>query len=226
MRLLLAEDDLRMAGLIGRGLREEGIAADVVDRGERALELARSGAYDAIVLDVMLPGIDGFETCRQLRAMGVWVPILMLSARGDVEDRVTGLNQGADDYLTKPFAFAELLARIHALVRRGAGERPAILRCGDLVLDPGSHTVARGETEIALSSLAFSMLELLMRRAGQTLSREQLVESSWDRTADHRSNVIEVYIRTLRERVDRPFGVESIETVRGVGYRMRKDGGR
>ena len=122
MRLLLAEDDLRMAGLIGRGLREEGIAADVVDRGERALELARSGAYDAIVLDVMVPGIDGFETCRQLRAMGVWVPILMLSARGDVEDRVTGLNQGADDYLTKPFAFAELLARIHALVRRGAGE--------------------------------------------------------------------------------------------------------
>jgi two-component system OmpR family response regulator len=178
-----------------------------------------------VLLDVMLPGLDGFETCRRLRADHVWAPILMLTARDAVEDRVRGLDQGADDYLTKPFSLAELLARLRALARRGAAERPAVLQVGDLRLDPATHQVWRGDTEIALSTREFALLEAFMRRPGQVLSQMQLLEAAWDLGYEQRSNVVEVYVRYLREKIDRPFGRRSIETVRGIGYRLRKDGG-
>jgi two-component system OmpR family response regulator len=225
MRVLVVEDEVKMASLIRRGLREDGLAADVAIRGEDALWMAAATEYDAIVLDVMLPGIDGFETCRRLRAGEVWAPVLMLTARDGVEDRVAGLDGGADDYLTKPFSFAELLARLRALARRGPLESRAVLEVGDLRLDPAPHQVWRGNAEISLSAREFSMLEVLMRRAGEVLSRFQLLEHVWDYEYENRSNVVDVYVRYLRQKVDRPFGVESIETVRGVGYRLRKDGG-
>ena len=225
VRLLLVEDDLRMAAALRRGLRFEGIVVDVVGRGEDALGMARATDYDAVVLDVMLPGLDGFETCRRLRAEGVWAPILMLTARDAVEDRVRGLDQGADDYLTKPFSLAELLARLRALARRGSTERPAILQAGDLRLDPATREVRRGDAEIALTTREFALLETFMRRPGQVLSQMQLLESAWDLGYEQRSNVVEVYVRYLREKIDRPFGRASIETVRGIGYRLRKDGG-
>jgi two-component system, OmpR family, response regulator len=224
VRLLLVEDDVRMAAALRRGLRYEGIVVDVVGRGEDALGMARATDYDAVVLDVMLPGLDGFETCRRLRADGVWAPILMLTARDAVEDRVRGLDQGADDYLTKPFSLAELLARLRALARRGSTERPAILEAGDLRLDPATREVRRGDVEIALSAREFALLETFMRRRGQVLSQMQLLESAWDLGYEQRSNVVEVYVRYLREKIDRPFGRASIETVRGIGYRLRKDG--
>jgi two-component system OmpR family response regulator len=214
-----------MASLVRRGLQEEGVVADVAVKGEDAIELATATEYDAIVLDIMLPGIDGFETCRKLRAGGIWVPVLMLTARDAVEDRVRGLDQGADDYLVKPFSFSELLARLRALVRRGPVERPAVLQVGNLRLDPATHEVWRGNIEIELSPKEFSVLETLMRRPGEVLSRFQLLEHSWDHHYEKRSNVVDVYVRYLREKVDRPFDVESIETVRGVGYRLREDGG-
>jgi len=226
MRVLVVEDELKMAGLIRRGMREQGLVADVVPNGEDAMWMAQATPYDAIVLDVMLPGIDGFETCRRLRGEHVWTPVLMLTARDGVEDRVQGLDTGADDYLVKPFSFAELLARLRALARRGPVERPAVLHAGDLHLDPASRRVWRGETDIALSAKEFALLEAFMRRPGRTLDRYQLLEHAWDYTYENRSNVIEVYVRYLREKVDRPFGVESIETVRGAGYRLRADGGR
>jgi two-component system OmpR family response regulator len=182
--------------------------------------------YDAIVLDVMLPGADGFEVCRQLRLSGVWAPVLMLTARDAVEDRVAGLDTGADDYLTKPFSFAELLARLRALTRRGPVEQPPQLEVGSLKLDPRSRQAWRGDTEIELSTKEFALLETLMRRAGQVVSRFDLLEHAWDSRYENRSNVIEVYIRYLRQKIDRPFGLRSIETVRGAGYRLRKDGGR
>jgi two-component system OmpR family response regulator len=173
----------------------------------------------------MLPGIDGFETCRRLREAGVWTPVLMLTARDAVEDRVAGLDGGADDYLTKPFSFSELLARLRALVRRGSPERPSVLSVGDLQLDPATRRVSRGDTEIELSPREFSLLEAFMRHPGEVLTRYQLLERAWDFEYENRSNVIDVYVRYLREKVDRPFGVESLETVRGVGYRLREDGG-
>jgi two-component system, OmpR family, response regulator len=225
MRVLIVEDEVKMAALIRRGLRDEGHAADVAVRGEDALWMAGATDYDAIVLDVMLPGIDGFEACRRLRADGVWAPVLMLTARDAVEDRVAGLDGGADDYLTKPFSFAELLARLRALVRRGPVDRPTVLRVGDLRLDPAAKRVWRGESEIALSAKELSLLEAFMRRPGDVLSRFQLLEHAWDYEYENRSNVIDVYVRYLREKIDRPFGVESIETVRGAGYRLRPDGG-
>jgi two-component system OmpR family response regulator len=225
MRILIVEDDVKMAGLVRRGLYEEGMAADVAGTGEDALWIAGTTEYDALVLDVMLPGIDGFETCRRLREDGVWAPVLMLTARDAVEDRVKGLDQGADDYLVKPFSFAELLARLRALVRRGAVERPTVLQVGNLRLDPARHQAWRGKTAIDLSQKEFSLLETLMRRPGDVLSRFQLLEHAWDYNYENRSNVVDVYIRYLREKVDRPFGLNSIETVRGVGYRLRKDGG-
>jgi two-component system OmpR family response regulator len=225
VRVLIVEDDVKMAGLVRRGLQEDGAVADVAVKGEDAIELASETEYDAIVLDIMLPGIDGFETCRRLRADGVWVPVLMLTARDAIEDRVKGLDEGADDYLVKPFSFSELLARLRALVRRGPVERPAVLEVGDLRLDPATHEVWRGNTEIELSPKEFSVLETLMRRPGEVLSRFQLLEHSWDHHYEKRSNVVDVYVRYLREKVDRPFDVESIETVRGVGYRLREDGG-
>ena len=224
MRVLIVEDHLKMAGLIRRGLRKEGMAADVAGNGEDALGRAQATEYDVIILDLMLPGIDGFEVCRRLRDEGVWTPILMLTARDAVRDRVAGLDGGADDYLTKPFSYAELLARLRALVRRGPVERPAELRIGDLRLDPARRQVWRGEAEIGLSPKEFSILETFMRRPGEVLSRFQLLEHAWDYDYENRSNVVDSYIRLLRRKIDRPFGVETIETVRGVGYRLKEEG--
>jgi two-component system OmpR family response regulator len=226
MRVLVVEDDVKMASLLRRGLVEEGLAADVASTGEDAIWMAEAHPYDAIVLDVMLPGLTGFETCRRLRTAGVWSPVLMLTARDAVEDRIVGLDSGADDYLTKPFSFAELLARLRALARRGGVERPAILEVGGLRLDPASRRAWRGEHEIPLSPKEFALLETFMRRPGQVLTRLQLLEHAWDFAYENRSNVIDVYVRYLREKIDRPFGMDSIETVRGVGYRLRGDAER
>ena len=226
MRALIVEDEAKLAGLIRRGLLEKGYAADIASTGEDAVWMVGATEYDAIVLDVMLPGADGFEVCRRLRASGVQAPVLMLTARDAVEDRVAGLDMGADDYLTKPFSFAELLARLRALTRRGPVELPPLLEAGDLQLDPRSRQTWRGSVEIELSTKEFALLETLMRRAGQVVSHFDLLEHGWDRSYENRSNLIQVYIRYLREKIDRPFGVRSIETVRGSGYRLRKDGGR
>jgi two-component system OmpR family response regulator len=225
MRVLIVEDEVKMAGLIRRGLREDGLTADVAISGEDAMWMAGSTEYDAIVLDVMLPGIDGFKTVRALREDGIWAPVLMLTARDAVEDRIAGLDGGADDYLTKPFSFSELLARLRALTRRGKVEQPTILSAGELHLDPAAHRVWRGDTDIELSGKEFALLEAFMRRPGDVLSRFQLLERAWDYEYENRSNVIDVYVRYLRDKIDRPFGVESIETVRGAGYRLRADGG-
>jgi two-component system OmpR family response regulator len=226
MRVLVVEDEIKMAGLLRRGLAEEGLAVDVAGSGEDALVRAGATDYDAIVLDVMLPGISGFETCRRLREKGTWSPVLMLTARDSVEDRIAGLDGGADDYLTKPFSLGELSARLRALVRRQPNERPTVLEVGDIELDPARRRVARGGTQIALSAKEFSLLETFMRSPGRVLTRFQLLEHAWDYSYEHRSNVVDVYVRYLREKLDRPFGVESIETVRGTGYRLREDGGR
>jgi two-component system OmpR family response regulator len=220
MRVLIVEDQAKLAALLARGLREEGHAADVAGRGEDALWMAAAAPYDAIVLDIMLPGIDGLETCRALRKRGVWSPVLMLTARDAVGDRVSGLDAGADDYLTKPFSFEELLARLRALVRRAPAERPVTVEVGDLRLDPAAHRVWRGDDELELSAKEFALLELLMRRPGTVLSRSQLLEGAWDMSYERRSNIVDVYIKQLREKIDRPFGSDTIETVRGVGYRM------
>jgi two-component system, OmpR family, response regulator len=225
MRVLVVEDDPKMAGLIRRGLSEDGLVVDVASRGEDAMWMAGSTPYDAVVLDVMLPGIDGFETCRRLRKDGVWAPVLLLTARDAVADRIAGLDGGADDYLVKPFSFGELLARLRAVSRRGSAARPAVLEVGDLRLDPATRQVRRGKTEIGLSQREFSMLEAFMRRPGHALTRLQLLEHAWDYAYENRSNVVDVYVRYLREKVDRPFGVAGIETVRGYGYRLREDGG-
>jgi two-component system, OmpR family, response regulator len=221
MRLLIVEDEVKMAGLLRRGLHEEGLAVDVARTGDDALWMARATEYDAIVLDVMLPGTDGFEVCRLLREADVWSPVLMLTARDAVGDRVAGLDSGADDYLTKPFSFAELLARLRALARRPPLERPAVLEVGDLRMDPSTRQVWRGDVEIGLSAKEFAVLETFMRRPGQVLSRYQLLEHCWDYGYENRSNVVDVYVRYLRDKVDRPFGRDSLETVRGVGYRLR-----
>jgi two-component system OmpR family response regulator len=225
MRVLIVEDELKMASLVRRGLVEEGHAADVAVRGEDALWMAGAHPYDAIVLDVVLPGLNGFETCRRLRQAGVWTPVLMLTARDAVDDRVSGLDAGADDYLTKPFSFAELLARLRALARRGGVERPTALEVGDLKLDPAARRAWRRGQEVELSPKEFALLETFMRRPGHVLTRLQLLEHAWDFAYENRSNVIDVYVRYLREKIDRPFGTGSIETVRGVGYRLRADGG-
>ena len=225
MRTLIVEDDMRMAAAIRRGLQAEGMVADIAKSGEDALWMAGSTDFDAVVLDVMLPGINGFETCRKLREDGIWAPIIMLTARDSIEDRVQGLDQGADDYLTKPFSLAELLARLRALVRRGRAARPAVLEVGQLRLDPATQQLWRGDNEISLSPKEFALMETFMRRPGVVLSRYELLEHAWDYDYENRSNVVEVYVRYLREKVDRPFHAKSLETVRGAGYRLRADGG-
>jgi two-component system OmpR family response regulator len=225
VRVLVVDDDVRMAGAIRRGLQYEGLVVDVAADGEEALRVVGATDYDVIVLDVLMPGLGGFETCRRLRADGLWMPVLMLTARDSVEDRVRGLDGGADDYLTKPFSLAELTARLRALVRRGPIERPAVLEVGDLCLDPATREVRRGDVEIRLSTREFVLLETFMRRPGQVFSQTQLLEAAWDLGYEQRSNVVQVYVRYLREKIDRPFGVSSIQTVRGAGYRLRRDGG-
>jgi two-component system OmpR family response regulator len=225
MRLLIVEDEKRLAQLLKRGLEEEGYAVDVAGRGEDALWMAGAVPYDAIVLDVMLPGLDGLATLERLREAEVWTPVLFLTARDSVDDRVAGLDSGGDDYLVKPFAFSELVARLRTLTRRAPQVRPTVLAAGDLRLDPALHRAWRGDEELDLSAKEYALLELFMRRPGQTLSRLQLLEGAWDISFESRSNLVDVYVRYLREKVDRPFGRESIETVRGVGYRLREDGG-
>jgi two-component system, OmpR family, response regulator len=223
MRVLVVEDETKMADLIKRGLEHEGYAVDLAGDGGEALWAAREFDFDAIVLDAMIPEPDGFEVCRTLRSEGRWTPVLLLTARDGVDDRVQGLDAGADDYLTKPFAFSELFARLRALTRRDLGARPTVLAVGDLVLDPATRQVRRGRTEISLSAKQFAILEQFMRRPGEVLSRADLLEHVWDFAYEGTSNLVDVYVRTLRERIDRPFGVDSIETVRGAGYRLRAE---
>ena len=220
MRVLVVEDEARLAELLRRGLGEEDMLADVAGTGEDALWMAEASPYEVIVLDVNLPGMDGFEVLRQLRAEGVRTPVLFLTARDGVEDRIAGLDTGADDYLVKPFDFGELLARLRALARRGPATHGVVLEVGGLRLDPARRTVHRGGTEIELSSKEFQLLEVFMRSPGRVLSRLDLLEGAWDAAYENRSNVVDVYVRYLREKVDRPFGVETIETVRGAGYRI------
>lgn len=220
MRTLVVEDEPKMARLIARALQEGGAVSDTAATGSDALWMATSTRYDAIVLDVMLPDLDGFEVCRRLRADGVWAPVLMLTARDAVADRVAGLDAGADDYLAKPFAIDELLARLRALARRGAVPRPAVLEVGALRLDPAAGRAWFRDAELELSSKEFAMLEAFIRRPGQVLSRGELLDLVWDHAYDNRSNVVDVYVRYLREKIDRRFGVTALHTVRGRGYRL------
>jgi two-component system OmpR family response regulator len=223
VRVLVVDDNVKMAAVLRKGLELEGLAVDMVSDGRAAVIRAAATAYDVVVLDVMLPGPDGFETCRRLREQGVWAGVLMLTARDAVDDRVTGLNSGADDYLVKPFSFVELVARVRALARRGAVERPVMLSVGDLRLDRATLQVWRGQEAVPLSPKEFALLEALMRRPGEILSRFELLEQAWSYDYENRSNVLEVYVRYLREKVDRPFGRNSIQTVRGAGYRVCAD---
>lgn len=222
MRVLVVEDEPKMADLVRRGLEREGYAVDVVGTGDEALWSAGEVAYDAVVLDAMIPPPDGFAVCRELRRREQWVPVLMLTARDAVDDRVRGLDAGADDYLTKPFAFSELFARLRAITRREPVARPTVLRLGDLVLDPATHEVRRGDTRIELSPTEYSLLAYFLRNAGQVLSRTQILEHVWDFAYDGTSNVVDVYVRYLREKIDRPFGRNTLETVRGAGYVLRE----
>jgi two-component system, OmpR family, response regulator len=226
MHVLVVEDKVKLAGLLRRALRGEGLAADVAVRGEDALWMAGATRYDAIVLDVMLPGIDGIETCRRLRADGVWAPVLMLTARAGLPDRVAGLDGGADDYMTKPFELAELMARLRALARREPVRRPTVLEVGGLRLDPATRHVSRDGYPVVLPAKCFSLLEAFMRSPGVIMSRFDLLERAWEGDYENRSNVVDQHVRTLRDRIDRPFGTRSIETIRGSGYRLREDGGR
>jgi two-component system, OmpR family, response regulator len=225
MRVLVVEDDVRMAAAIRRALRTVNMIGDVASTSKAACAMLADTAYDVIVLDVMLPDQDGFATCRQLRSTGDWTPIIMVTAGRAVDDRIRGLDAGADDYLTKPFAFGELLTRLRALARRDPAERPVVIAVGPLRLDPASARVWRGDREIRLSAREFALMETFMRSPGEVLGHSQLLDAAWDIGHDYRSNVIEVYIRYLREKIDRPFGVRSLETVRGLGYRLRPDGG-
>jgi two-component system OmpR family response regulator len=220
MRVLIVEDERKLAELVARGLREEGHAVDIAVRGEDVVWMAEAAPFDVIMLDVMLPGLDGFTVCRRLREREIWTPVLMLTARDAVEDRVAGLDAGADDYLAKPFAFDELLARLRALTRRAPSERPTQLIVGELRLDPAARRVWRAGAELELSGKEFALLELFLRNAGTVLSRDQLLDGAWDMSFERRSNVIDVYVRNLRAKIGR----DTIETVRGVGYRLREVG--
>jgi len=221
---LVVEDEVKMAALIRRGLSEQGLTVDVAGAGEEAIGMARASNYDAIVLDVMLPGIDGFETCRRLREAGVAAPVLMLTARESVEDRVAGLDSGADDYLMKPFAFKELVARLRALQRRGHRLADAVLEVDDLRLDPVAQRVHRGEVEIALSPIEYAVLHVLLQRPEQVLSRQDILRLAWGTTEAKSSNLVDVHVKHLRQKIDAPFGRRSLETVRGRGYRLRMQG--
>ena len=220
MRVLVVEDDPAMAAMLARGLRRAGYAVDAAATGADAVWSIVETDFDVVVLDAMIPPPDGFEVCRQIREKGRWVPVLMLTARDGTADKIRGLDAGADDYLTKPFALDELLARVRALTRREPAQRPTELRVGDLVLDPASRAVRRGDTRIALSAKEFALLQELMRRAGETLTRTYLIEHVWDFAYDGGSNVVDVYVRYLRDKVDRPFGRDTIRTMRGAGYRL------
>jgi two-component system, OmpR family, response regulator len=227
MRILVLEDSTKMAGLLRRGLRREGYAVDVVGDGEEALWMAGENDYDAVILDVILSegdrAVDGFEVCRRLREAKNWSPVLMVTARGAVHDRVNGLDAGADDYLAKPFSFSELTARIRALARRGRRERPVVLQVGDLTLDAARHEVHRGDQRVELTRTEFALLEDFMRHPADVLSRQTLIEHVWDFAFDGDPRIVNVYVRSLREKIDRPFGRASLETVRGAGYRLRDD---
>jgi two-component system, OmpR family, response regulator len=222
MRVLVVEDELRMASLLRRGLGDEGWTVDVAPDGTEGLWAATEQDYDAVVLDVMLPGMDGFAVCRALRERGRWCPVLLLTARDAVEDRVHGLDAGADDYLVKPFSLAELAARLRALIRRGPVERPVVLDVGGLRLDPGLRRAWRDDAELTLTPREFSLLELFLRRPGQVLTRDRILASTWDFAYESESNIVDQYVSYLRRKVDKPFGLEQIETVRGTGYRLRE----
>jgi two-component system OmpR family response regulator len=220
MRLLVVEDDAKLVRALERGFQREGYAVDVARTGDQALKLAIARDYDAVVLDVMLPGVDGFTVCRELRRKERWVPVLMLTARDEVRNRILGLDAGADDYLVKPFDFGELLARVRALIRRGPTERPPVLTVGDLRVDPATHVVTRAGREVELTVREFAVLHFLAQRAGEVVSREQLLEHVWDEGEDGSSNVVDVYVGYLRKKLEQPFGRELIRTVRGVGFRL------
>jgi two-component system OmpR family response regulator len=225
MRVLVVEDERTLADGLRRGLEAEGFAADVAHDGIDGLHLALEHAYDAIVLDLMLPGMNGFQVCAALRDAGVWTPIVVLTAKDGEYDEAEALDTGADDYVTKPFSYVSLVARLRALIRRGAGERPPILEAGDLRFDPGARRAWRAEAEVRLTSREASLLEFLLRRAGQVVSKTEILDHVWDDRFDGDLNIVEVYVRHLRNKLDRPFGREAIETVRGAGYRLAADGG-
>ena len=227
MRILVVEDSAKMAALLKLGLEREGYAVDVTASAVDAVWLACEHGYDVVVLDVILDAAgqqaDGFEVCRRLRQAGCWVPVLMVTARDAVRDRVSGLDAGADDYLPKPFHLPEFLARVRALIRRGAVARPAVLTVGDLSLDPARHEVRRAAGLIGLTRTEFALLEYLMRHAGEALTRRRLVEHVWDYAFDGDPRIVDVYVRTLREKIDRPYRRSSLQTVRGTGYRIHDD---
>jgi DNA-binding response OmpR family regulator len=225
VRLLIVEDEVRLASALQRGLGAEGFTVDVAHTGPDGLHAATETSYDAVLLDIMLPGLSGYRIIEQLRAAENWVPILMLTAKDGEYDEADSLDLGADDYLTKPFSFVVLLARLRALLRRGVTPRPAALSAGDLVLDPSAHTVARGEQPVDLTPREFSLLEFLMRRKGEAVSKADILHHVWDAHYDGDANVVEVYAGYLRRKIDAPFGRHSVQTVRGAGYRLAADGG-
>jgi DNA-binding response OmpR family regulator len=223
--VLVVEDERRLAAAVRRGLMAEGFAVDLAHNGEDGLHAAREGGYDVVVLDLMLPKVSGYTVCQQLRADENWVPILILSAKDGEYDQADGLDLGADDYLVKPFSYVVLAARLRALLRRGAVPRPVLLRAGDLVLDPGGHRVRRGDTDVQLTAREFAVLEYLMRRPGQVVSKSELLEHVWDCYDSLDLNVVEVYVGYLRRKIDVPFRRGALQTVRGAGYRLAVDGG-
>ncbi len=225
MRILLVEDEAHLSQAVASGLRAEGFAVDVADNGTDGLAMARGGAYDLVILDILLPGTNGFLVCSRLRAAGIWTPILMLTAKVGELDEAEALDTGADDFLTKPFSFVVLLARIRALLRRGMRERPAVLAAGDLTLDPAEHRCRRGDTDIVLTPREFSLLEYLMRFAGEAVSKREILAHVWGEDFEGDPNIVEVYVGYLRRKIDQAFGRTSLETVRGVGYRLTTDGG-
>ena len=225
VRLLVVDDEVRLVDALARGLRAEGFAVDVARTGPQGLEMATENSYDAVVLDLMLPGLSGYRVLQALRRAGNWVPVLLLSAKDGEHDQADGLDLGADDYLVKPFSYVVLLARLRAMLRRGASPRPAVLAVGDLTLDPAARTAARGGTAIELTAREFSLLELLMRRQGQVVSKVEIIDHVWETPGASDLNVVEVYVGYLRRKVDAPFGRRSIVTVRGSGYRLVADDG-